>query len=162
MAVVAGRALSQRDPGQLFISVAVVLRLFCCEGVCIGGRNSKQLTTLNQLLLSITVGKKSVVSNTLESIRQYMNEKPPDELSGREGHCLVMLSVAVIFPAETHTTIFDIKQAVVGDGHTVSVAAQVIKNLLRSGERFFRVDDPFGLLHRGKVTQESVLMLKTL
>ena len=90
-----------------------------------------------------------------------MDEKSPDELLGGEGHCVVSL-VPVVLPAETHTTIFDIKQAVVGDGDTVSVSPQVIEHLLRPRERLFCVDDPFGFPDRRQVTLELVSMLKSL
>ena len=89
-----------------------------------------------------------------------MHEKAPDELLSGEGHRFVVLFIAVILPTEKHTTIFDIKQAVVGDSDTVSIAAEVIEHLLWPRKRFFCIDNPFYFSHGGKITPELVWMLK--
>ena len=72
---------------------------------------------------------------------------PPDELVCREGHGLLLIVIAVISPGEFHFTAFDIDDPMIGDGHPVGVAADVIHHLLWSGEGRFSVDDPFRVSH---------------
>ena len=52
--------------------------------------------------------------------------------------------------------LFDVEQAVVGNGHTVGIAAHVVDNLLRSGKGRFGVDDPFGLLEGSDIGTKLV------
>ncbi len=159
-ALVANRTLPQREAGQLFNLIAVVVRVLRSGEVCGVYRMSQQLAAESELMLTKTVAEKPVVTNTLESIWKNVHEKPPDELFSREGHRFVVLFVAIILPAETHNTIFDINQSVVGDGDTVSIAAQVIQHLLRPRKRLFCIDDPFYFSHGRKIALELVWMLK--
>jgi hypothetical protein len=50
--------------------------------------------------------------------------------------------VSRITPAKSDLAIGEGDQAMVGDGHTVSVAAQILENILGATERWFRVDHP--------------------
>jgi len=43
--------------------------------------------------------------------------------------------------------IFDIRDAIVGDGHAVRIAADVVDDLFGPGERRFGIDYPFRLPH---------------
>ena len=81
-----------------------------------------------------------------------VQEESPDELVCREGHSLLLIVVAVISPDEFHFATFDIDDPIVGDGHAVGVAANVIHHLLWSGEGRFRVDDPVQVAHRLQMT----------
>ena len=85
-----------------------------------------------------------------------MQEESPDELVCREGHGLLLIVVAVISPGEFHFTAFDIDDPMIGDGHPVRVAADVVHHLLWSGEGRFSVDDPFQVSHRIQMAVESL------
>jgi hypothetical protein len=50
--------------------------------------------------------------------------------------------VTIILPAEPDLVVFDVQQAVVGDGDAVRIAAHVVEDLLRSSEGALGVDHP--------------------
>src|SRR5437660_6094709 len=85
-----------------------------------------------------------------------MQEEPPDELVCREGHGLLLIVIAVVSPGEFHFTAFDIDDPMVGDGHPVGVAADVVHYLLWSCEGRFSIDDPFHVSHRVEITAKSL------
>ena len=87
-----------------------------------------------QFLSPVTVPQETVLANTLESVRQYMQQEAPDEFIGGQGHRFDLIAVPVILPLKADVTVFDIEQTIVGDCDPVSIAAHVVENLLRSGE----------------------------
>ena len=92
---------------------------------------AQQLAAERQLGFAMAVGKKSEVTDTLETGRQDVNEKTPDELSVVKGHDFERTLVPVILPLERDLAIIIGDQPVVGDGDAVGVAAQIFKRLLR-------------------------------
>ena len=137
-------AQPQRGPGELLAAVTVVAGLFWYSRI-IGGRHGEKLTASSEFLFAVTVAEKAVVANTLESIRQDVKQKPPDKLGGGKSHGFVLIIVAIILPMEGDPVVFDIRDAIVGDGHAVSIAADVVEDLFGSGERRFGIDHPFRL-----------------
>jgi len=67
-----------------------------------------------------------------------------------------LIVVAIVSPSEFHFTAFDIDDPMIGDGHSVRVAADVIHHLLWSGEGGLSVDDPVHVSHRIEMTAESL------
>ena len=63
-----------------------------------------------------------------------MEQEAADELLGGKRHRFLLTVVPIVFPLEAHLTVFDIEQAVVGDGDAVGIAADVVEHLLGSGE----------------------------
>src|SRR5690606_29229741 len=57
-----------------------------------------------------------------------------------------LVSMTIILPPEPDLIVLNVQQAVVRDGHAVRVAAHVIENLQRSGERAISVHYPLRLL----------------
>ena len=70
--------------------------------------------------------------------------------------------VPIVFPLEVDLTVFDVDEAVVGDGHAMSVTAHVVEYLLGSGERTLGIDHPFGTLGSGDLPGESAGLAKWL
>ena len=85
--------------------------------------------------LPISIPEEAVIANALEPVRQDMEQEPPDELLGGQGHRFTLTAVAIVFPLEADLTVFDIEQAVVGDRDAVGISADVVEHLLGSGER---------------------------
>ena len=58
-----------------------------------------------QLLLAVSIAEEPVVANTVEPIRQNVEQKSPDELVRREGHGFLLIVVTVVSPVEFHLAI---------------------------------------------------------
>jgi len=84
------------------------------------------LTALGQFLAPVAVGQEAVVTNPPEAIWQHMKQEPPDELVTRNCHRLLLAFLGIVLPSEADLSAFDMEQAVVGDGHPMSVAADVV------------------------------------
>ena len=107
-----------------------------------------------ELLLSVAAGEEPEVADAVEVAGQDMEQEASDELLGGKGHGLeavVMAVVApaeadlsVVAPAEADLSVVDGEEAVVGDGDAVGVAAEVVEDLLGTGEGPLGVDDPLG------------------
>src|ERR1700677_3639873 len=76
--------------------------------------------------LSVAIAEEAVVADTVEAVGQYVEQKAANELIGRQGHSFLLVVIAIVLVAELHLTIFNIQQAVVGDGDAVSVASHVV------------------------------------
>lgn len=53
-------------------------------------------------------------------------------------------------------------EPMIGNGHPVGVAADIVDYLLWPGERWLGVDDPFHVSHRVEITGESLGILECL
>ena len=63
--------------------------------------------------------------------------------------------VAVVFPAEAHGTVVDRQDALVGDGHAVGVAAEVVEHAGGAREGGLGIDDPLAATQRPEVAVEG-------
>ena len=91
-----------------------------------------------------------------------MEQKSPDELVRREGHGFLLIVVTVVSPFKFYLAIFDVDDPMVRNGHAVGVAADIVHHLLRPGERWLGVDDPFHVSHQIEMTVESLRILERL
>ena len=57
-------------------------------------------------------------------------------------HQFLFAAVDVIFPAESDLTIGEVYESMVGNRDTMCVAGQIMKNVLRTAEGWFGVNDP--------------------
>jgi hypothetical protein len=94
---------------------------------------------------AVAVGKKAEVADALETGRQRMNEKTPDELAGVNRHDFRVLSVFVfiVLPLERDLAVFVWEKALIGYGDAVRRAAQVFDCLLGTAEGRFCINYPF-------------------
>ena len=71
-----------------------------------------------------------------------------------ERHHSLLISVGIIFPAETNLVMLEGHEAMVGDGHAMGVAGQIAEHMMGTAERWLGVDDPVlteqGALERAK------------
>ena len=59
-----------------------------------------------------------------------------------ESHLAALTVMSVVLPAEGDVTVVHRQQSVVGDGHAMRVAGQILQDMFRPSERCFGVDDP--------------------
>lgn len=61
-----------------------------------------------QLLIAVSIAQKAVVADAVESTGEHVEEESPDELSGRDGHNLLLIIVSIVPPFEADLPVFDI------------------------------------------------------
>ena len=88
------------------------------------------------------VGQKPVVSDSHQAFGHNVEEKTPHELPGIQLHDFVLVTVGAILPSEGYPTIFHGDQPFVGNRDAVSVAPEVLEDLVRPGEGRLAVDHP--------------------
>ena len=71
-----------------------------------------------------------------------MLEEAAQELLRRERHGALLTAVRVVLPAKGDLEVGDREQAMVGDGHAIGVAGQVVKDVFGSAEGLLGIDDP--------------------
>src|SRR3984957_10793882 len=155
----ASRALMEGEAGEFFVSVAIILvRSFVGLGLQL--RHAEKFATTGELVLTVAVAEQAVITDPLEAAGQDMDEEAADELVGIQCHRLLLAAATIILPLEANLAILDIKDTIVGNGDAVCIAADILQDLLRSGERALCIDRPFGLADRGQVTLEGSPLLQ--
>ncbi len=155
-----GRALPEGTPGELLVTIAVLLRSLALRWL--GNRHAEQIAAMGKLLFAIPIAKETVIADPMKALGQDMQQKTADEFAGRDGHDLLPIAVPIILPAETHRAILDIDEPVVGDGDTMRVAADVIEDLLGPCEGRLGVDHPVGLSKGRQIAPEGVALVEVL
>lgn len=91
-----------------------------------------------------------------------MQKEAAQELIGCHSHQFLLAAVGVILPAERHVAIGEVDKPVIGDGDTMGVAGQVMKNVLRTAEWRFGIHDPILTEKRTKEGAECRFLRKRL
>ena len=82
-----------------------------------------------QKQLTMSGAQQAVVTNLDESIWEYVLEEATDELLGRDGATLELIS-GRLFVRESYLAIMEVAEAVVTEGHAKDVGGEVLKGLL--------------------------------
>lgn len=88
------------------------------------------------------IGKKAEVSDADETLWQQVQQETTQELICRERHRPLSVAVGAVSPAEGDVAIRKGNQAMVGNGHSMGIAAEIAENIFRAAEGPFAVDDP--------------------
>src|SRR5690348_3012014 len=108
----------------------------------------------------MVVAEEAEVADTMEPVRQYVDQEATDELTGFEGHRFLAAAVAVVLIAKADFAIVHRHQAVVGDGDAMGIAPNIIQNLLRPGERPLGKDHPVGGMGWRPIAPERCRLLQ--
>jgi hypothetical protein len=113
-----------------------------CDGI--DGVVAEEFTQSLQVFDPGVVGEQAVVADTMEAVRQHVNEKAADELGRGQSHGLVTITPpgTIVLPLEGDTALIASEQAAVADGDPMGVTSEVSKHGLRSGERALGIDCP--------------------
>ena len=119
------------------------------------GCDAEQCACPLELLGPVTVGEEAGLTDAVEASRQGVQQEAADEFLGVEGQRPLPSAVAVVAPAEGDLAAVNRDDAVVGDGDTVGVAAEVVEDLLGATEGPLGVDHSFGLAQLGQEALEG-------
>lgn len=107
------------------------------------GRNTEELPAERKVLFAAWIGQESVMANANETARQHMHQEAANKFQRIERHEFLLVAVFGIAPAEGDFAVCQTDQPVIGNCHTMGVAAQIIQHLFRAAERRFGIHDPF-------------------
>jgi hypothetical protein len=68
--------------------------------------------------------------------------------------------MAIVLVTELHLTVFNVEEAIIGYGDTMSVASDIVEYLLGPGKGWLGVDNPLGLAERSEITEKGLALLK--
>ena len=101
--------------------------------------------------------KKSEIANAYKALWKQMKQKAAQEFLCGQWHLFLHVSMRPVSPGECNFSILERNQAMVGNGHSVSVAAEIFENLLRPAEWPFAVNHPLVVV---EVTNEGMKCLR--
>ena len=85
-----------------------------------------------------------------------MLQEAPQELGGRERHLSLLVAARVILPAEGDALTVESQQAMIADGDTVSVPAEVAQHLASAAESWLGINDPVLPEQRAEKSQKQL------
>ena len=77
-----------------------------------------------------------------EASGEHMQKETTQELGGGKRHRALLAAVGVILPTKSNALLVEGQQAVIGDGHAMSVAAEIAQHLQGPTEGGLGIDDP--------------------
>ncbi len=77
-----------------------------------------------------------------QSLWQNMDQESAQELICGNRHDLLLSAPCVVFPAKRDSIILERNQSMVGDGHAMRIASEIVQNMLGTAEGWLGVDDP--------------------
>ena len=90
----------------------------------------------------MSIGEESEVADAHEPFRKHVKQKTAQELLCGQCHIALNVSMGTVSPTEGDLSIRKRDQPVVGNGHSMGVAAEIFENMFRAAERALAVDDP--------------------
>ena len=117
-------------------------RKLCGSGGLAGSAKPSKERQRSSATLRPAVGEESEVADANESARQNMKQEAAQELMSGNGHDLLLAAVGIVSPAEGDAIVFKGHESMVGDGHAMGVAGQVVENMFGAAERWLGVDNP--------------------
>ena len=118
-----------------------------------------ELTTPGDVTPTNTVGQKAIMADPNQTTGKNVQEKSAKEVLGLQGQDFRAIALGPILPSESHTTVFERDDPIVGDRDSMGVAAQVIQHLVRPGHGRLGVDHPILARRRSKDGSDVMMAL---
>src|SRR5262249_42010402 len=147
------RALRQRTAREFLVALPIVLLEVTATVV---GWHSQQLTAQGKLSPSATIGEKAVVADPLKALGGNVDQEAANKIPGGGGDGVGVVVFAVVRSRGSLPSLPGDEYGSGRDYHAVGIACDIAENLLRSVERSFGVDDPFGAPERCEIASEGL------
>ena len=132
-----GRDINPGDSKQLFLP-GLLPDVFFYDGFT----TAYDLTACRNVVFTVFVCQQAEMTYPYIARGQYMKQEPPDELVSLERHGLLAVTVGIISPEKRDLAVPDSEEAVIADGDSMSIPAEVLKDPLGAIEGRFAIDDP--------------------
>src|SRR5664279_113633 len=91
------------------------------------------------------------------AIRQNMKKESSDELVDLQRHHLLLIAIGIITPQKGDLSVLDTEDAIIADGDSVGISAQILKDSLGSIEGRLAIDDPLLMIEASSEYLEVLL-----
>ena len=108
----------------------------------------QQLVAQWQQIASPPMRKDAEVADAHKARRQHVQQKAPQEFFDRQTHPSLLVLVRRVAPAESHASVGQRYEPVIGDGHAVGVAAEIMQRMLGAAEGRLGINDPVVAIQR--------------
>ena len=95
-----------------------------------------------ELRLTDTVREQPIMAETLKAGGKDMEEEPPDELDGIEGHQPLAVAMGVVFPPKGHMPVLQGQQATIRDRHAMGIAREIFQHRSRAADGGLGIHHP--------------------
>ena len=102
----------------------------------------EQLATASQPAGPRARSEEAEVADADEARRQYVEEKASKKLVDVKRERAYLTAVTIVLPSKRDGGGGDVDEPVVGDGHPVGVAGEVVQHVGRAAKGWLRIDDP--------------------
>jgi hypothetical protein len=99
------------------------------------GLLSKEQTAVWKQVAASSVGEPAEVTNARKALRQHVLGKAAQELLTGKSQGTRLVVMSIVFPTEGHLGRADREQAMVGNGDTMSIASEIVQDVLGSTKR---------------------------
>ncbi len=118
---------------------------------------TEQLETKWQQSRPPPIGKEAEASDADETLGKQVEQETPQELIYRKCHRLLVVAVRAVSPEECDVSVDKRDQAMVGNGHSMGIAAEIAENIFRAAKWGSAVNDP---LMAEQLTDKGVELLR--
>ena len=91
---------------------------------------------------SVSTGEIAEVADADEAPGQDVLAKAAQELDSGERHDALLITVGIVPPPKAHVVTIEAKQALIADGHAMSVTAEVAKHAFGLPKSGLGINDP--------------------
>src|SRR5664280_564010 len=109
--------------------------------ICLGCR-AEQLAAALEFSTASTVSEQAEVADADQAFGQDVKKKSAQELICRNGHDFFLAAVSIVSPAEGDALVLEGHESMVGDSYSMSVAGQIVENVLGTAEGRLGIDHP--------------------
>ncbi len=107
-----------------------------------GTINADEFLAQSQFCLAVSVAQDAIISDLHEAIREDVQEKATDKLGSIQGHRFNPVVIFAIPISEGDLISLHRGQPIIGNGHPVSVSAQIIHDGFSAGKGWLTVHHP--------------------
>ena len=97
------------------------------------------------------------MTNPNIAIRQNMKKESSDELVDLQRHNLLLIAIGIITPQKGDLSVLDTEDAIIADGDSVGISAQILKDSLSSVEWRLAVYNPLLMIEPSSEYLEVLL-----
>ena len=91
---------------------------------------------------TVGTGEITEVADADEAPGQDVLAKAAQELDSGESHDALFIATSIVSPSEAHAVTIEAKQALIADGHTVGIAAEIAQHVARFTKSGLGINHP--------------------